>query len=95
MREKSIALTAYLEALLDQHASDRFEIVTPREPERRGAQLSLRIKSGGRAICDRLIEEGVFCDWREPDLLRVAPVPLYNSYTDAYRFVQKFTSLLH
>jgi kynureninase len=76
--------------LLDRHASQKFEIITPRDPERRGAQLSLRLRNGGRAICDQLIEEGVQCDWREPDILRVAPVPLYNSYRDVYRFVQRF-----
>ncbi len=92
LRAKSVSLTGYLEFLLDDHSSSKFEIRTPREPQRRGAQLSLRIKTGGRAICDRLFEEGVLCDWREPDILRVAPVPLYNSYTDVYRFVQRFTS---
>ena len=90
LREKSISLTGYLEFLLDQHASSRFEIITPREPQRRGAQLSLRIKTGGHEICDKLLEKGVLCDWREPDILRVAPAPLYNSYQDVYQFVQRF-----
>jgi kynureninase len=92
LRAKSISLTGYLEFLLDHNASPKFEILTPRDPVRRGAQLSLRIKSGGRAICDKLVEEGVLCDWREPDILRVAPAPLYNSYLDVYRFVQRFTA---
>jgi kynureninase len=91
LREKSIALTSYLESLLDQRASDNFSIITPRDPERRGAQLSLRIASHGGALCDRLAHEGVICDWREPDILRVAPVPLYNSYRDVHRFVQILT----
>ncbi len=94
LRTKSVSLTGYLEFLLDRNATSKFEILTPRDPQRRGAQLSLRIKSGGRAICDRLVEEGVLCDWREPDILRVAPVPLYNSYADVYRFVQRFTLAL-
>jgi kynureninase len=94
LRAKSLSLTGYLEFLLDRHAPQKFEIITPRDPERRGAQLSLRLKNGGRAICDQLIEEGVQCDWREPDILRVAPVPLYNSYRDVYRFVQRFVRAL-
>ncbi len=94
LRERSIALTGYLEFLLDHAGSTKFEIITPREPHRRGAQLSLRIKHGGRTICDRLCEGGVHCDWREPDILRVAPMPLYNSYIDIFRFVERFTALL-
>ena len=94
LREKSIALTGYLEFLLDHQASAQFRIITPREPQRRGAQLSIRIQQGGRSICDRLVEKGVFCDWREPDILRVAPIPLYCSYNDVYRFVQHFLRLV-
>ena len=94
LREKSIALTGYLEFLLDQHASSKFAMITPRHPQQRGAQLSLRIKSRQRSVCDHLLERGVFCDWREPDILRVAPVPLYNSYLDAYRFVERFIATL-
>jgi kynureninase len=91
LREKSVSLTGYLESLLEHYASDRFSMITPRDPERRGAQLSLRIVNHGRALCDRLAGEGVICDWREPDILRVAPVPLYNSYRDVHRFVREFT----
>jgi kynureninase len=94
LRAKSLSLTGYLEFLLDHCASGKFEILTPRDPQRRGAQLSLRMKSGGREICDRLAEAGVLCDWREPDILRAAPVPLYNSYQDVYGFVQRFSALL-
>lgn len=94
LRDKSVALTGYLEALLDQHGSDKFGVITPREPQRRGAQLSLRIAHNGRALCDRLLEQGIVCDWREPDIIRVAPVPLYNSYTDVHRFVDAFLRAL-
>jgi kynureninase len=94
LRQKSTALTGYCEALLDPHASDRFSIITPRDPQRRGAQLSLHVSNNGRSLCDRLAREGVICDWREPDILRVAPVPLYNSYTDVYRFVDSFTKAI-
>jgi kynureninase len=94
LREKSIRLTGYLEFLLDQHASPKFSVVTPREPQRRGAQLSIRIHRTDRSICDRLAADGVIGDWREPDLYRIAPMPLYNSFTDVYRFVQRFTAAL-
>ena len=94
LREKSVSVTGYLEWLLDQHASEKFSIITPRDPGRRGAQLSLRIAGQGRAICDRLAHEGIICDWREPNILRAAPVPLYNSYRDVHRFVQEFTKAL-
>jgi kynureninase len=94
LREKSESLTGYLEFLLDQHASGDFTVLTPREPDRRGAQLSIRIHHGGRSICDRLIGHGAVCDWREPDILRVAPVPLYNTYGDVHRFVERFIAAL-
>ena len=94
VRERSVALTGYLEFLLGRHSSRIFSIISPREPERRGAQLSLRIPRHGQSLCERLAEQGVIADWRHPDILRVAPVPLYNSYLDVYRFVQQFTASL-
>ena len=94
LREKSESLTGYLEFLLGQHARRNFTVITPRDPDRRGAQLSIRIHQGGRSICDRLVEQGTLCDWREPDILRVAPVPLYNTYCDIHRFVERFITAL-
>jgi kynureninase len=90
LRPKSELLTAYLEFLLDQHASTKFSVITPRDPNRRGAQLSLRIPNKGRPLCDALAGSGVIGDWREPDTYRIAPVPLYNSFHDVYKFVQRF-----
>ena len=94
LRAKSVCLTAYLEFLLSQKPSPSFSIITPREKERRGAQISIRIPHHGRALCTRLIEEGIVGDWREPDLFRVAPVPLCNSYHDVFRFVRRFTAAI-
>jgi kynureninase len=94
LREKSVSLTSYLEFLLHANASPKFSILTPKESTRRGAQLSLRIRQHGRKLCDRLAEEGIVGDWREPDILRVAPVPLYNSYRDVFRFAQRFSELM-
>jgi kynureninase len=94
LRQKSESLTGYLEFLLDQHAKGGFTVLTPRDPNRRGAQLSIRIHQGGRSICGRLVEQGAVCDWREPDILRVAPVPLYNTYGDVQRFVERLCAVL-
>ena len=89
LREKSLLLTGYMEFLLQEMASPKYSIITPAAPERRGAQLSIRLASG-RDLCDRLSAEGMIGDWREPDTYRVAAVPLYNSFRDVYRFVQRF-----
>ena len=99
LRNKSVSLTAYLEFLLDQlllKQKDRsaFSISTPREKERRGAQLSIRLPMKGRNLCEQLTGEYVFGDWREPDTFRVAPVPLYNSYQDVFRFVKRFADAI-
>jgi kynureninase len=94
LRAKSVSLTGYMEFLLDQQLSAAFSIITPREQPRRGAQLSIRLPRDGRTLCDRLATEGVIGDWREPDTFRVAAVPLYNSYQDVYRFVQRFSAAL-
>lgn len=90
LRAKSIALTVLMEECLDEQVGGAVEVLTPRDPGRRGAQLSLRIRAGaeaGRAVFARLGAAGVVCDWREPDVIRVAPVPLYNRYSDVERFV--------
>jgi kynureninase len=95
LRKKSKSLTGYLEFLLDRNASNDFAIVTPREKERRGAQLSIRIPRNGRALCEQLTQQGIFGDWREPDTFRVAPVPLYNSYLDVFQFARGFVAAIN
>jgi kynureninase len=85
LRLRSVELTGLLESLLDGH-----EIVTPRDPARRGAQLSIRVRGSVRAVWERLAAAGVICDWREPDILRVAPAPLYNTEEVVRRFVEAF-----
>src|SRR5665213_1113484 len=84
LRIKSIALTGFLEYLLDELAP-RVRVTSPRDPAERGCQLSLRV-AGGHEIFERLSAAGVVCDWREPDTLRVAPVPLYNRFEDVWLF---------
>lgn len=89
---KSLNLTGYLEFLLDQYPSNKFSVITPRDPERRGCQLSIRVHDRGKSLFEHLTAHGVICDWREPDVIRVAPVPLYNSFTDVYRFSEIISS---
>jgi kynureninase len=85
LREKSVKLTAYLESLLLAPGSP-IQVLTPRDPASRGCQLSIRVPGRGRDILADLLSRGVVCDFREPDVVRAAPVPLYNSFHDAFRF---------
>lgn len=96
LREKSVKLTGYLDSLLRREVGDRVSFITPAAAEQRGCQLSLVVdqRSGGRELTRQLANSGVIADWREPDVIRVAPVPLYNSYHDVYRFVQVLKGLL-
>ncbi|HMO80310.1 MAG TPA: kynureninase [Pyrinomonadaceae bacterium] len=94
LREKSTKLTGYLESLLKQIQSDRIEIITPGDPEQRGCQLSIRVRNADKGLFDALSEHGVVADWREPDVIRVAPVPLYNSFQDVYRFSEVLAACL-
>jgi kynureninase len=90
LREKSLRLTGYLERLLGATLQDRISIVTPRDPEARGAALSLRLdcpRDQARSAFDGLRRRGVLADWREPGVIRAAPVPFYNSYDEVWRFV--------
>jgi kynureninase len=84
--DKSRKLTGYLESLINEIGDDRISVITPRDPDERGCQLSIRVGDGDKSLFERLIERGVFCDWREPAVIRVAPTPLFNSFTEAFRF---------
>jgi len=85
LREKSEKLSNYIDYLLSTLDSDKIQVITPKNLKERGCQLSLRINSG-KSVFNRLMEEGVIADWREPDVIRIAPVPLYNSFSDIYKF---------
>jgi kynureninase len=93
LRQKSEKLTGYLDWLLRHELGGAVDIITPPVPEDRGCQLSLRVP-GGRALFEKLDEAGIVSDWRAPDVIRVAPVPLYNTFDDCFRFVQILKSLL-
>lgn len=89
--QKRDLMTAYLEYIIDdisEKNKDRvsFELITPRDKTKRGAQLSIMAKGQGKALFDALSSEGVVADWREPNVIRVAPAPLYNSFEDCYWF---------
>jgi kynureninase len=97
LRAKSMRLTAYAERMIVERAGRQIEIVTPAAPDERGAQLSLRIAGGprrGRRIFDALGDKGIVCDWREPDVIRVAPVPLYNRFVDVFELVEELAVAL-
>lgn len=96
LRAKSIALTGFLEELLRPLESS-VQLITPRDPRSRGCQLSLRIlgsRSRGKRVLDRLTADGVICDWREPDVIRVAPIPLYNRFEEVFLFSQQLARVL-
>ncbi len=88
LREKSVKLTGYLEFLLEQIDDERISIITPNDANHRGCQLSIRVKNADKTLFESITEQGVYADWREPDVIRVAPVPLYNSFKDVFRFAE-------
>ena len=92
LRAKSEKLTGFLDSLVRRRLGDVLEIITPAEPARRGAQLSLRVAGGrerGRELFDYLRDTGILGDWREPDIIRISPAPLYNRFADVLRFVEE------
>lgn len=92
LRAKSEKLTGFLESLIRARVGDVLQIVTPSDPAQRGAQLSLRVVGGrerGRELFDYLVSVGTLGDWREPDVIRISPAPMYNRFMDVYRFVEE------
>ena len=90
LRAKSIRLTNYLEFVIDQISASfesvNFEVITPKEEDSRGAQLSILAHGQGKELFDFITAKGVIADWREPNVIRIAPVPMYNNFEDVYRF---------
>ena len=93
LAEKSLALTAYAEMLLLSLKNLKFEIITPNNPLERGCQLSLLFKNKGREVFEKLQSKGVIADWREPNVIRIAPVPMYNSFEDVYTLYEIMKSV--
>lgn len=94
IRAKSVKITNYLEYLLKEIEGDQIEIITPQNPEERGCQLSIKVKNANKVLFDKLMAVGVISDWREPNVIRVAPAPLYNSFEDVYKMVERLKALL-
>ncbi len=94
LRAKSDRLTGYLEYLLDRLPSGRVQIITPRDPGQRGCQLSLLVQDRPREVMQALEARGVVCDFREPNIIRVAPVPLYNTYQEVWAFAQTLAQVV-
>lgn len=96
LRQKSILLTGYLEHLLRAIDMDEivFKIITPSNPRERGCQLSIAIKRQGRKIFASLTSKGIVVDWREPNVIRLAPVPLYNTFEEVFKFSQIFKAVI-
>jgi kynureninase len=98
LREKSMALTAYLQRLVETRLTGVVDIITPSAASQRGCQLSLRIArspAAAKRCYDHLSEAGVVSDWREPDVVRLAPIPLYNSFGDVFAAVEALSQAVH
>ncbi len=93
--KKSKRLTGYFEFLLEDLGDDVIKIITPKHPDERGCQLSIQVLNANKALHNQLTERGVISDWREPDVIRCAPVPLYNSFKDVYLMVEKLKEILN
>lgn len=96
LRNKSILLTGYLHSLLNEidPRGAKFELITPSNPKDRGCQLSILMKKNGKKIFNALMKKGIFTDWREPDVIRAAPVPMYNSFEDVYKFANTLSQIV-
>lgn len=95
LTKKSKHITGYFEFLLNELNNTDIKIITPTNPEERGCQLSIQVKNADRSLHDKLTASGVISDWREPDVIRCAPIPLYNSYQDVYLMVEKLKTILN
>jgi kynureninase len=97
LRLKSLALTDYLQTLLLELANEELAVITPTAPAARGCQLSVRLHAGatgGRQVFEALRHSGVVCDWREPDIIRLAPVPLYNGFEEVWQAAHHLAGIL-
>jgi len=87
LRDKSEKLTSYLEFLVNELGDEVIRVITPTDVKQRGSQLSIQVVNADKRIYDKIVSRGVVADWREPDVIRIAPTALYNSYEDVYNFV--------
>lgn len=92
LTQKSKRLTGYFEFLINELSNSNIKIITPKNPNERGCQLSIQVKNADKRLHDKLTKAGVICDWRESDVIRCAPVPLYNSFEDVYNMVERLAN---
>ena len=92
---KSKKLTGYFEFLINELNNKDIKIITPSNPKERGCQLSIQVLNADKKLHDRLMDDEVISDWREPDVIRCAPVPMYNSFEDVYKMVEKLKQILN
>lgn len=95
LRKKAISLTQFCEFVIDSIDNSRIKIITPRDPHKRGSQLSIQVQNADKTLFDKITKAGVIADWREPDVIRIAPTALYNSYEDVFLFSQILKSELN
>ncbi len=95
LTKKSKKLTGYFEYLLKELNNEHISIITPSNPDERGCQLSIQVKNADKSLHEKLTQSGVISDWREPDVIRCAPVPLYNSFQDIYHMVDRLKNILN
>jgi kynureninase len=88
LRARSESLTGYLLYLLDRQIPPHYEVITPAEPEQHGCQVSMLVRDRPQDLLGALQQEGIVCDFREPNVIRVAPVPLYNTFHEVWQFAQ-------
>ena len=94
LREKSEKLTGYFEFLINEIDTDRIKIITPTKTSERGCQLSIQVKNADKSLHQKLTDKNIITDWREPDVIRCAPVPMYNTFEDVYTMVSILKTLL-
>jgi kynureninase len=95
LTKKSKKLTGYFEFLINELNHKDIKIITPSNPNERGCQLSIQVKNADKKLHQKLMEAGVITDWREPDVIRCAPVPLYSSFEDVYKMAERLKKILN
>ena len=92
LRKKSVKQSNFLMELLDEIPDDQVSYITPKLTAEKGCQVSIRVKNANKSLFDRLSARNLVADWREPDVIRIAPTPLYNTFEEIYQFIELLKS---